>query len=154
MTTAPAGQSKAAEENPFQETAQKQAEKTPAEKRAETIAAKKAAAETESTEPVKDEATEPVKDEADKGTPEKDAPKKEKKEKVVEDEVLHTADFDQYPFSATHGDVVGTVALNGAVPVLKLALVGWIGEEPMAIRAEDARDLEKVLKDLRKQVKK
>lgn len=144
MTTAPAGQSKAAEENPFQETAQKQAEKTPAEKRAETIAAKKAAA----------EATDPVKDEADKGTPEKDAPKKAKKEKAVEDEVLHTADFDQYPFSATHGDVVGTVALNGAVPVLKLALVGWIGEEPMAIRAEDARDLEKVLKDLRKQVKK
>ena len=148
MTTAPAGQSKAAEENPFQETAQKQAEKTPAQKRAETIAAKKAE-EAEATDPVKDEATDPVKDEADKGTPEK-----EKKEKVVEDEVLHTADFDQYPFSATHGDVVGTVALNGAVPVLKLALVGWIGEEPMAIRAEDARDLEKVLKDLRKQVKK
>lgn len=146
MTSAPAGQNKAAEENPFQETAQKQTEKTPAEKRAETIAAKKAAAE--------DEATDPVKDDADKGTPEKDAPKKAKKEKVVEDEVLHTAAFDQYPFSATHGDVVGTVALNGALPVLKLALVGFIGEEPMAIRAEDAQDLEKVLKDLRKQVKK
>ena len=153
MTSAPAGQNKAAEENPFQETAQKQAEKTPAQKRAETIAAKKAE-EAEAEAPVKDEATDPVKDEADKGTPEKDAPKKEKKEKVGEDEVLHTADFDQYPLSATHGDVVGTVALNGAVPVLKLALVGWIGEEPMVIRAEDARDLEKVLKDLRKQVKK
>ena len=148
MTSAPAGQNKAAEENPFQETAQKQTEKTPAQKRAETIAAKKA------EEADKAEATDPVKDDGDKGTPEKDAPKKEKKEKVVKDEVLHTADFDQYPLSATHGDVIGTVALNGAVPVLKLALVGWIGEEPMAIRAEDAGDLEKVLKDLRKQVKK
>ena len=148
MTSAPAGQNKAAEENPFQETAQKQTEKTPAQKRAETIAAKKA------EEADKAEATDPVKDDGDKGTPEKDAPKKAKKEKVVEDEVLHTADFDQYPLSATHGDVIGTVALNGAVPVLKLALVGWIGEEPMAIRAEDAGDLEKVLKDLRKQVKK
>ena len=145
MTSAPAGQNKAAEENPFQETAQKQTEKTPAQKRAETIAAKKAE---------EAEATDPVKDEADKGTPEKDAPKKAKKEKVAEDEILHTADFDQYPFSATHGDVIGTVVLNGAVPVLKLALVGWIGEEPMVIRAEDARDLEKVLKDLRKQVNK
>lgn len=143
MTSAPAGQNKAAEENPFQETAQKQTEKTPAQKRAETIAAKKSE-EAEATDPVKDDAD-------DKGTPEKDAPKKEK---VVADEVLHTAAFDQYPFSATHGDVVGTVALNGALPVLKLALVGYIGEEPMAIRAEDAQDLEKVLKDLRKQVKK
>ena len=45
------------------------------------------------------------------------------------------------------------VKLNGAVPVLEVALVGWIGEAPVSVAADQIGDVEKVLKDLRKAAK-
>lgn len=62
-------------------------------------------------------------------------------------------DFEKYPLSATSGQVTGVVKLNGAVPVLEIALVGWIGEAPVSVAASQISDVEKVLKDLRKAAK-
>ena len=40
-----------------------------------------------------------------------------------------------------------------AVPILEIALIGWVGEAPVSIAAEQIGDVEKILKDLRKAVK-
>lgn len=62
-------------------------------------------------------------------------------------------DFDKYPLSAVSGQVTGVIKLNGAVPILEVALIGWIGEAPVSIAASDIKDVEKVLADLRKAAK-
>ena len=66
---------------------------------------------------------------------------------------FNEVDFDKYPLSAVSGQVTGVIKLNGAVPILEIALIGWVGEAPVSVAAEQIGDVEKILKDLRKAVK-
>lgn len=66
---------------------------------------------------------------------------------------FNEVDFSKYPLSAVSGQVTGVIKLNGAVPILEIALVGWVGEAPVSIAATQIGDVEKILKDLRKSVK-
>lgn len=66
---------------------------------------------------------------------------------------FNEVDFDKYPLSAVSGQVTGVIKLNGAVPILEIALIGWVGEAPVSVAAEQIGDVEKILKDLRKAAK-
>lgn len=64
-------------------------------------------------------------------------------------------DFEKYPLSASSGQVVGTVSLNqGAVPIVQIGLMNWIGEPPVSLAASQLGDIEEVLSELKKQAKK
>lgn len=57
------------------------------------------------------------------------------------------------PLSAVDGQITGTVTTNDtAVPILKLSLVGWIGNDPLTVPAETGFDeIRKVLDELEKE---
>src|SRR5690606_3634354 len=82
--------------------------------------------------------------------PRKQAPKKDEPEEAPD---FNAVDFEAYPLSAVSGQVTGVIKLNGAVPILEIALVGWVGEAPVSNAASDIKDVEKVLADLRKAAK-
>jgi len=66
---------------------------------------------------------------------------------------FNSVDFEKYPLSAVSGTVSGVVKLsNGAVPILEISLIGWVGDAPLSIRAEEITDVESVLRQLRKLV--
>lgn len=88
-----------------------------------------------------------------KKEPAKAAPKKKSAPKKVEKLSFNEIDFGQYPLSAVSGQVTGVIKLNGAVPILEIALVGWVGEAPVSIAADQIEDVEKILADLRKAAK-
>src|SRR5690606_20806855 len=83
--------------------------------------------------------------EADKAA-EEEAERAEGEESGID---FNEVDFDKYPLSAVSGQVTGVIKLNGAVPILEIALIGWVGEAPVSIAAEQIGDVEKILKDLR-----
>lgn len=67
---------------------------------------------------------------------------------------FNALDFEKLPLSFTSGNVTGSVVLNqGAVPILQIALVNWIGEPPVSIAAEQLGDVEKVISELKKQAR-
>ena len=66
---------------------------------------------------------------------------------------FNDVDYEKFPLSAVSGQVTGVVKLNGAVPILEIALVGWVGEAPVSVAADQIGDVEQVLKDLRKAAK-
>lgn len=61
--------------------------------------------------------------------------------------------YEKFPLSAVSGQVTGVVKLNGAVPILEIALIGWVGEAPVSVAADQIGDVEKVLAELRKAAK-
>lgn len=72
----------------------------------------------------------------------------------VEDHSFDELDFEKLPLSAQSGQIVGSVDLNqGAVPTLNIALQNWIGAPIIAIAASQIGDVEKVLKELKRQAK-
>lgn len=87
--------------------------------------------------------------EPEKATTRKPAAKKVTKAKKADFETLSL----EQPLSAVSGQVTGTVTNNDtAVPVLKLALSGWIGVEPLSLPAKNGfDDVRKVLDELEKQ---
>lgn len=103
----------------------------------------------------------PVIDEADKEgdtkrstkkstSTKKSAPAKRKKdEKPSFDKAVQ----DKGVLSAQAGLVQGTVDSNMvSVPILRLSTVGWIGQAPLEIVAEDIDDLREVLDELESQI--
>lgn len=68
---------------------------------------------------------------------------------------FNQVDFEKYPLSAVSNQVVGSISVNaGAVPVISIAGMNWIGEAPIFFAASQIGDIEKVIADLKKQVRK
>lgn len=67
---------------------------------------------------------------------------------------LSTVPDAKLPLAAQVGDLLIRVEKNPAgIIVLNLSMFGFIGDIPVSIRAEDAGDLDKALKEVRKQAK-
>lgn len=84
----------------------------------------------------------------------KNAPKQAKPAKKKETD-FNAVPFDRYPLSAVAGQVTASVTTSDtSVPVLKLALLGWVGVEPLVIPAANLNDIRAVLDEIEKQANK
>lgn len=67
---------------------------------------------------------------------------------------LSKVPLDKLPLAAQVGDLLFRVEQNAAgIVVVNLSMFGFVGDNPVSIRAEQAGDFDKALKELRKQAK-
>lgn len=86
--------------------------------------------------------------------PKQAEPKTAKPSKKKETD-FNAVPFDRYPLSAVAGQVTASVTTSDtSVPVLKLALLGWVGVEPLVIPAANLNDIRAVLDEIEKQANK
>lgn len=67
---------------------------------------------------------------------------------------LKGVDLHKLPIAVAVGQITATVEAYAGNAVLALSLVGWVGDAPLKIRAEDISDIEDALESLREQLDK
>ena len=149
MTTTPAGASKSAEEN---KDAVANAKTVGARKEAETLPQKPSKiAEANADAVTPDEVNDPdvAVDPADLAT-EQAKPKRATRTK--KDTLKGIEDFSKLPVAVHIGQVAASVDEYSGRAILSLSLVGWVGEAPFKILAEDIDQLEDAIANLREQL--
>ena len=149
MTTTPAGASKSAEEN---KDAVANAKTAGARKEAETLPQKPSKiAEANADAVTPDEVNDPdvAVDPADLAT-EQAKPKKATRTK--KDTLKGIEDFSKLPVAVHIGQVAASVDEYSGRAILSLSLVGWVGEAPFKILADDIDQLEDAIANLREQL--
>ena len=149
MTTTPAGASKSAEEN---KDAVANAKTAGARKEAETLPQKPSKiAEANADAVTPDEVNDPdvAVDPADLAT-EQAKPKRATRTK--KDTLKGIEDFSKLPVAVHIGQVAASVDEYSGRAILSLSLVGWVGEAPFKILAEDIDQLEDAIANLREQL--
>lgn len=147
MTAAPNGQNKAAGEN---EDAVKNAGGSPAEAvplptTAPGINAPVGEGEVQVIRGAKArEAADP----AGKVTVTKKATTKPRKKDVLAEHIPHT----KLPVAVTVGQITVAVEEYAGRPVASLSLVGWVGDAPLKVLAEDLNEIERAIEEIRKQL--
>lgn len=155
MTAAPSGQSKAAAPNdPFVEDVAPAEDAKPTKTEAKA-SAKKAEPKAKPAAP-KDEREVTHSDPAPVAEEQNDDKKCGGEHCMCEgynrkgDPLKQMGNFEKLPLSVSVGQVNISVELYSGQPVMKLSLVGWVGEESLAILASDASDIEDALSQIRK----
>lgn len=149
MTTTPAGASKSAEEN---KDAVANAKTAGARKEAETLPQKPSKiAEANADAVTPDEVNDPdvAVDPADLAT-EQAKPKRATRTK--KDTLKGIEDFSKLPVAVHIGQVAASVDEYSGRAILSLSLVGWVGEAPFKILADDIDQLEDAIANLREQL--
>ena len=149
MTTTPAGASKSAEEN---KDAVANAKTAGARKEAETLPQKPSKiAEANADAVTPDEVNDPdvTVDPAGLVT-EQVKPKRATRTK--KDTLKGIEDFSKLPVAVHIGQVAASVDEYSGRAILSLSLVGWVGEAPFKILAEDIDQLEDAIANLREQL--
>ena len=149
MTTTPAGASKSAEEN---KDAVANAKTAGARKEAETLPQKPSKiAEANADAVTPDEVNDPdvAVDPAGLVT-EQVKPKRATRTK--KDTLKGIEDFSKLPVAVHIGQVAASVDEYSGRAILSLSLVGWVGEAPFKILAEDIDQLEDAIANLREQL--
>lgn len=72
--------------------------------------------------------------------------------KTPRSDTLDKVDLSKLPISATVGEVVGTIKEYAGNAVLELSLKGWVGDAPFKVLASDAKTIEQVLGELRREL--
>ena len=149
MTITPAGASKSAEEN---KDAVANAKTAGARKEAETLPQKPSKiAEANADAVAPDEVNDPdvAVDPADLAT-EQAKPKRATRTK--KDTLKGIEDFSKLPVAVHIGQVAASVDEYSGRAILSLSLVGWVGEAPFKILAEDIDQIEDAIANLREQL--
>lgn len=161
MTTTPAGASKAAEENKDAVANAKTAKTSGARKEAETLPQKP------------DEIAKQIKPTTNEGTNVNVDPstganadtvtagdaglateqvKPKRATRTKKDTLKGIEDFSKLPVAVHIGQVAASVDEYSGRAILSLSLVGWVGEAPFKILAEDIDQLEDAIANLREQL--
>ena len=156
MTSTPAGASKSAEENKDAVANAKTAKTSGARKEAETLPQKPSKiAEANADAVTPDEVNDPdvAVDPADLATEQaKPVRAKRTKKRTKKDTLKGIEDFSKLPVAVHIGQVAASVDEYSGRAILSLSLVGWVGEAPFKILAEDIDQLEDAIANLREQL--